>query len=239
MDPIYSAKLLKKVTVANDTIAFHWEKPKGFQFKAGYYCDMTLQEPDIENKEEKERAFSIASAPFEENVVTATRISDSTFKQTLKDYSPGTELKFDMPRGDFTLHENEKTPAVFIIGGIGITPVRSIIAQATNDKLPHKLTLLYSNKTRSDAAFMDDLQSYAEKNPNFTFVPVMTETGLEEWNGETGLIDAAMVKRHVTDISAPIYYLCGPPGMVKDMEKMLIEMGANDEQIVIEEFEGY
>jgi ferredoxin-NADP reductase len=239
MDPIYTAKLRKKEKIANDTIAFHWEKPKGFEFKAGHYCDMTLIDPKITDKEEKERAFSIASAPYEENVVTATRISDSAFKQVLKDYTAGTEVKFDEPRGEFTLHENEWTPAVFIIGGIGITPARSIIAQATNDGLPHKITLLYSNKTPADAAFMDDLKSYAEKNPNFVFLPVMTDTEPNEWNGEGGLIDVDMLKRHVSNISVPIYYLCGPPGMVKDMRQMLVEAGADEGNIRAEEFKGY
>src|SRR3546814_12013355 len=73
----------------------------------------------------------------------------------------GTEVKLDAPYGDFKLHKNENTPAVFLIGGIGITPVRSIIAQATHDNLPHKITLLYSNKTPADAAFTADLESFA------------------------------------------------------------------------------
>lgn len=237
MDPKYKAKLLKKEEIANDTMAFYWQKPQGFRFKAGQYCDMTLIKPKVTDEDVKERAFSMASAPYEEEVITATRISDSDFKQWIEDFTVGTEVKFDEPRGEFTLHEDEKTSAVFIIGGIGITPVRSIIAQAAHDQLPHKITLLYSNETPVNSAFMDDLKGFAEKNPNFTFVPVMTDAN--EWNGESGLIDADMLKRNVSDISAPIYYLCGPPGMVKDMRQMLLETGADEDNIQVEEFSGY
>lgn len=235
----YNIKLLKKETVANDTMAFHWERPKGFEFTAGQFGDMTLIHPHKTDEEDNVRVFSLANAPYEKDVVTATRMRDSAFKQVLKDLPYGTEVKFDAPDGDFTLHKTETTPAVFIIGGIGITPVRSMIAQATHDKLPHKITLLYSNKTPADAPFMSDFEDFAKKNSNFTFVPVMTESKIDEWNGESGYIDADTLRRHVSDISAPIYYLSGPAGMVRDMHQMLIETGANEDNIRTEEFSGY
>lgn len=235
----YKIKLLKKETIANDTMAFHWEKPEGFDFRAGQFCDLTLIDPSETDEEGNTRALSLVHAPCEENVVTATRIRDSAFKRTLKDLSEGTEVKFDAPHGDFTLHKTETNPAVFIIGGIGITPVRSMIAQATHDKTSHDITLLYSNKTPADAPFMSDLEGFAKENPNFTFVPIMTDAKPDEWNGESGRIDANMFKRHVSDISAPIYYLSGPADMVQDMRKMLIETGANEDNIRIEEFSGY
>ncbi|WP_163529704.1 FAD-dependent oxidoreductase [Halobacillus ihumii] len=237
--PTYSMKLLKKQKIANDTMAFHWEKPEGFEFIAGQYCKVTLVDPHKTDDQGNERAFSLVHAPYEKDVETATRMSDSAFKQVLKNMPDGTEVKFGEPHGDFTLHQDESKPAVFIIGGIGITPVRSMIAQATHDQLPHKLTLLYSNKTPADAPFMDDLKGYADENPNFTFVPVMTETKSSEWNGESGLIDAEMLKRHVSDVNVPIYYLSGPPDMVQDMRQMLVDSGVYEDYIKTEEFSGY
>ncbi|MBM7569903.1 FAD-dependent oxidoreductase [Aquibacillus albus] len=239
MQQKYKAKLRKKQTIANDTMAFYWEKPHGFTYKAGQYCTMTLINPKLTDEEGKERALSIATAPYEEAVMTATRISDSAFKQMLEEFTPGTEVEFDEPRGEFTLHHDETTPAVFIIGGIGITPVRSIIAQATNEQFPHNLILLYSNKKPQDAAFMEDLKGFEEKNSNFLFVPVMTNTEPNEWTGERGLIDTDMIQKYVSDISAPIYYLCGPPKMVKDMHQLLVEMGVDENNIRVEEFSGY
>jgi NAD(P)H-flavin reductase len=133
-------------------------------------------------------------------------------------------VKFDGLHDNFTLHKTGTTPAVFIIGGIGITPVRNIIAQATQYQLPHNITLLYSNKTPKEAPFMSDFEDFAKKNSHFTFVPVMTEAESDEWNGEKSYIDEEMLKRYVTEISAPVYYLFGPAGMVKDMYKMLVKI---------------
>jgi ferredoxin-NADP reductase len=236
---IYELKLLKKELVAKETMAFHWERPEGFEFKAGQFGDMILINPPETDEKGNIRAFSLVNAPFEENLVTATRMRDSAYKRSLQNLEDGTVVKFDGPHGNFTLHKTDTTPAVFIIGGIGITPVRSMIAQATHDGLPHDITLLYSNKTPNDAPFMSDLADLAKKNPHFTFVPVMTEVETNEWDGEKGFIDEAMLKRYVSDTNKPIYYLSGPAGMVKDMYKMLVNAGANEDNIKTEEFSGY
>lgn len=237
--PIYNIKLLKKETVANGTTAFHWEKPEGFEFEAGQFCDITLLNPPETDEEGNTRGFSLAHAPYETDLMIATRMRDTAFKRVLRDLPEGTEVKFDAPYGDFRLHKTTTTPAVFIIGGIGITPVRSIIAQATHDKLPHQITLLYANKTPADAAFTSDLEGFAAENPNFTFVPVYTDVSAEEWDGERGRVTADVLKKYVPDVAAPIYYLSGPAGMVKAMRSMLVEAGANEDNIRTEEFDGY
>lgn len=236
---IYNIKLTKKEEIANGTMAFYWEKPAGFEFVAGQFCDITLINPPETDEEGNTRGFSLAHAPYESNIVTATRMRDTAFKRVLKNLPIGTEVKFDAPYGDFKLHKNETTPAVFLIGGIGITPVRSIIAQASHDHLPHKITLLYSNKTPADAAFTADMVGFAKENQNFIFIPVYTDTPETEWSGESGYIDDAMLKRYILDIAIPIYYLSGPVGMVKAMREMLMKAGANEDNIRTEEFSGY
>lgn len=236
---IQNTKLLKKETVANGTMAFYWEKPAGFEFIAGQFGDITLIDPPETDEEGNVRGFSFAHAPFEDTLMTATRMRDTAFKRVLKDMPVGTLVKLDAPYGDFRLHKTATTPAVFLIGGIGITPVRSIIAQATHEQLPHKITLLYSNKTPADAAFTKDLQGFAAQNQNVTFVPVSSEVADAPEGGEHGFIDADMVKRHVSDVQAPIYYLAGPAGMVKAMRELLVGMGANEDNIKTEEFSGY
>lgn len=128
---------------------------------------------------------------------------------------------------------------MFLTGGIGITTVRSIIAQATKDKLLHNITLFYSNKTPEDTAFLDDLKSFARENPNFTFVPVMTRTRPEEWNGESGHVTKEMLTKYINDLSAPIYYLSGPASMVKAMRQILTDARVNEDNIRTEEYSGY
>lgn len=236
---IQNVKLIKNETVANGTMAFHWGKPAGFEYVAGQSGDFTLINPLETDDEGNTRAFSFASAPYEAELITATRMRDTAFKRVLKSLPEGTEMKLDAPFGDFKLHKTGITPAVFLIGGIGITPVRSVIAQAAHDHLPHNITLLYSNKTPADAAFTADLEGFAKDNSNFTFVPVYTNVAETEWKGERGHINADMLKKYVPDVAVPIYYISGPAAMVKAMRQILIEAGANEDNIRTEEFSGY
>src|SRR5699024_9843434 len=232
-------KLIKKEKVANDTMAFHWEMPDGFTFRAGQFGEFTLIDPSETDEKGNSREFSFVYAPSENELVTTTRMRDSVFKRELEKLPEGSEVKFDGPIGNFTLHKTESTPAVFIIGGIGITPIRSMIAEATKQQTSHDMTLLFSNSTPEDAPFQSDLKEFEEQNPNFKFVPVMTQADTDEWNGESGYIDEDMLKRYVSDVSEPIYYLSGPGGMVNDMYDMLVEAGANEDNIRAEEFYGY
>ena len=234
---ITNVKLIKKEEVANETMAFHFEKPEGFTFKAGQFGDFTLLNPSETDEEGNVRGFSLAHAPYEDDLMIATRMRDTAFKRVLRNLPIGTELKLDAPYGNFVLHKTETTPAVFLTGGIGITPVRSIIAQATRDKLPHKITLFYSNKTPEDTAFLQDLQSFAKENPNFTFVPVMTRD--ETWQGEKGHITKEILTKCVPDLTTPIYYLSGPASMVATMRQILTDAQVNEDNIRTEEFSGY
>jgi ferredoxin-NADP reductase len=236
---ITNVKLIKKEEVANGTMAFHFEKPEGFEFRAGQFGDITLIDPPETDSEGDTRGFSIAAAPYEDYIMFATRLRDTAFKRVIRDYPLGTEVKLDAPYGDFTLHKTQTTPAVFIIGGIGVTPVRSMIAQATHDKTAHTITLFHANRTLADAPFRADFEQLAQDNPNFTYVPVVTDKAPDGWTGEQGRVDEAMLRRHVSDVNAPIYYLSGPEGMVKATRQLLVSAGANEDNIRTEEFTGY
>src|SRR5699024_2300393 len=111
----YTLKLKKKEMVADNTMAFHWEKPDGFEFRAGQMGDFTLINPKETDSEGNTRAFSFVYAPSEDELVTTTRLRDTAFKRVLKDLPEGTEVEVDAPHGNFTLHKTESTPAVFLI----------------------------------------------------------------------------------------------------------------------------
>jgi ferredoxin-NADP reductase len=232
-------KLIKKEVVANDTIAFYWEKPTDFEFVAGQNADFTLIDPTDTDGLGNTRTLSFANAPFEQNLITATRMRDTAFKRNLKNMTVGAEVKLTGPYGDFKLHKSPDKPAIFLIGGIGITPVRSIIANATNEKIQTKITLLYSNRTPADAPFINDFENFEKNNPYFTFVPVYTNTSKLVKNGEYGHINEAILKKYISDFATPIYYLSGPPKMVRAMRQMLTKIGADDDNIRTEEFSGY
>lgn len=236
---ITNVKLIKKEEIADGTMAFYFEKPDGFEFRAGQFGDITLIDPPQTDAEGDTRGFSIAAAPYEPHLIFATRMRDTAFKRVIRDLPEGTEVKLDAPYGDFTLHKTQTTPAVFIIGGIGVTPVRSMVAQATHDKTGHDITLLHVNRSISAAPFTADFHQFAEENPHFSYVPVFTDEVPADWTGEHGHVDAEMLKRHIADLHAPMYYLSGPEGMVKATRQLLVDAGVNEDAIRTEEFAGY
>jgi ferredoxin-NADP reductase len=150
----YEAKLLNRVEVAEDTMAFHFEKPPGFEFRPGQSSDLTLVNPPETDSEGNIRTFSIASAPFEDRLMFATRMRETAFKRSLKAMPIGTAVKVEPATGSFTLHKTSAKPAVLLAGGIGITPFFSIVKQADHERLPHKLYLFYSNRRPEDAPFL-------------------------------------------------------------------------------------
>jgi ferredoxin-NADP reductase len=239
--PIISSKLLSRHEIAEGTMAFRFERPSSWALKAGQYLDMTLLDPPETDAEGNVRSFSIASGPHEESLMVATRMRDAAFKRVLKAMALGAVVKIEGPSGDLTLHNNVKRTAVFLAGGIGITPFRSILFRAAKERLPHRIFLFYSNRRPEDGPFLDELQALRKENPNYTLIASVTEMGKSHrpWHGETGLISEEMLARHLNDAESPIYYIAGPPGMVKGLHTMLNESGVDDDDIRTEEFAGY
>lgn len=238
---IDTIQLIGREELAVGTMAFHFEKPVGFLFTAGQFADFTLIAPPETDAEGNTRGFSLASAPCEKDLIIATRTRDTAFKRVLKTMPCGTRLKMDAPYGSFTLHTNAAIPAVFLTGGIGITPVRSILLEAARQTLSRRILLFYSNHAPEDTAFLAPLEQVAAKNPQFTFVPTMTEMAhaREKWAGETGHVTKAMLEKHLDGLTAPIYYLSGPATLVAAMRTLLDAAGVSDDNIRAEEFTGY
>src|SRR4026207_563541 len=104
--PIYKGRLQRREEIADRTMAFHFEKPVGFAFKAGQFGDFTLINPVATDAEGNTRGFSLASAPYEGDLMFATRMRDTAFKRVVKTMNIGTEVSLDAPYGSFTLHNN-------------------------------------------------------------------------------------------------------------------------------------
>ncbi|MBZ5497205.1 MAG: FAD-dependent oxidoreductase [Acidobacteriia bacterium] len=222
-------------------MAFWFEKPPTWTFKAGQFIDVTLIDPPETDAEGDTREFSIASAPSEPAIMVATRLRDTAFKRVLRDLALNTQVRIEGPFGDLVLHNNVSRPAVFLSGGIGITPLRSILVRAARERLPHRLFLFYANRRPEDAPFLDDIRMLERENPNFTFVPTMTEmaNSRRPWQGETGRIDQDLLNKYLKNLGSAIYYITGPAGMVSGMRQLLNRTGIDDDDIRTEEFSGY
>ena len=236
---IYEVKLQGHLAVAEGTMAFRFARPGGFEFEAGQALSLELIDPPAEEGQSS-RTLSLVSAPFEQELMIATRMRDSAFKRTLKALPQGASVRIDGPFGDLTLGGSERS-AVLIAGGIGITPFMSMLRQAAHDHSPQSLFLAYSNRRPEDAAFLDELQELERRNRNFHLMATMTDMGksAREWSGETGYIDADKLQRLAGDLAAPLYYVVGPPAMVEAMQQTLGGAGIAAEKIRTEEFYGY
>jgi ferredoxin-NADP reductase len=140
-----------------------------------------------------------------------------------------------------TLHEDAARPAVILAGGIGVTPFLSMARHAAKLRLPHRITLFYSNRRPEDAAFLDELRALEQSNPNYRLIATMSEAkkSSQPWEGETGFIRPDMLERYLKDLSGPVYYFAGPPGMTMAMQSMLSALGVKENDINSEEFYGY
>lgn len=235
------SKLVSRREIAERTMAFQFEKPSGWTFKAGQAIDITLLAPSETDAEGNTRTFSLASAPDEALLMVATRLRDTAFKRVLQTMPLGTAVKIEGPSGNLTLHNNVKRAAVFLAGGIGITPFRSIVFRAAQEKLPHRIFLFYSNRRPEDAPFLEELQALEKDNPNYKLVASMTGMAKSHrpWQGETGLIGPDMLGRYLNDAVSPIYYIAGPPEMVRGLHAIVNATGVDDDDIRTEDFAGY
>jgi ferredoxin-NADP reductase len=237
----YQSTLLGLTDVAEGTMAFQFEKPNDFQFKAGQYVHLTLTSSDTGSLNRITHTLSIASSPYDEELVVTTRMRDTAFKQAISMLPIGSPVIIEGPTGSFSLHNNTARPAVFLAGGIGIAPFLSMLSYAADEKLCHSIFLFYANRYLRDAAFIDALWKLERANPRFRFVPTLTRTDEDSavWKGEVGYISPEMLATRVGSLCNPIYYIAGPPMMVAATRLTLDEFGVDEDDIRTEEFAGY
>lgn len=225
----FTTKLLDKKEVAKETTAFSFTKPPGYSFSSGQHTDWKEIDPPKTDAEGPIRTFSFASSPHEDFLMVATRMRNTAFKNVFKEMPIGTTVEIDEPAGDMVLHKDSSRPAVFLAGGIGITPFHSMVVDAAYKKLPHQIFLFYSNRTPEEAPFLEELKNV--DNSNYHFMPVFTAT--------SGHITKETLEKYIPDLTKPVYYLAGPPKFVLAMRQILSSAGVDDLSIRSEEFEGY
>lgn len=234
---------IKKQNEAKGTKTFFFEPEKRVSYLAGQYYYFTLPKLSYPDPRGSTRHFTISGSPTEGDLLRlTTRIrQESGYKKTLDELNEGAKIEGEGPNGTFILDENEVGSHVFLAGGIGITPFRSMIKYATDKKLSTKIHLIYSNSIPEEIAFRDELTDWAKINPNFKVDMTITkpEETKEKWTGPTGRIDAKMVSKLTSYFSNPTFWLCGPPAMVDAMEKVLGEIKVTANHLRSEKFTGY
>jgi ferredoxin-NADP reductase/nitrite reductase/ring-hydroxylating ferredoxin subunit len=218
----------------------------GIDYTAGQYAFFKLDHISGDVKGPI-RHFSIASSPTEQDhILISTRIRDTPYKQKLASLKEGAKILVWGPEGEFVLHDDYSKPAVFLSGGIGVTPFRSMIKYATDKQLPIKITMFDSNRNQQNILYKEEFDRWADQNKNFKVIYAVTEEEQEatnsNWSGERGRIGKLMLERHLSkgEIGNAIFYICGPPGMLKAMQELLQkEMQIPKDRFKVEAFTGY
>ncbi len=208
--------LKEKKQLTKDVIAFKFEPSRNFQFKPGQFLEWTLSHPKPDSRGVR-RFFTISSSPTENFIMLASKFYEkpSTFKQALQKLEVGQEIVISGLRGDFSLPDDKSKKLVFIAGGIGVTPFRSMVKYLVDKKEKRDILMLYSNKTATDIVFKD----LFDKANDFGLGTVYANTDVD------GYIDEAVIRKQVPDFAQRIFYVSGPEPMVEAFVNMLKGLG--------------
>ena len=228
-------KLLKIQPEAGNAKSFFFETEKPLDFVAGQFLYVTLPKLDFPDSKGATRHFTVSSSPTEGNIIrVTTKIrEESGYKKTLEALTEGAVLEGEGPEGTFTIDDNEKGEHVFIAGGIGITPFRSILKYVTDKNLSIPIHLIYSSSTAEEIVFKKELEDLDTKYPNIKIDFVVTS--------QAGHLDENMIKSLVSPqtLLTSTYWLCGPPLMVDAIEDVLQKLEILAGKVRIEKFTGY
>jgi ferredoxin-NADP reductase len=207
-------------------------------FRPGQYFWVELPNVGYDDEKGLRRHISVVTSPTERGVLgLATRLRDTAFKRTLRELPVGAEVDVEQPKGTFALPEDSSRPLVFVAGGIGITVFRSMLRYIRDERLPYRITLIYSNRDRESTAFLDELQ---ELEQELDLRLVLTMTDDPGWDGETRKVDAAFLEDHLgDDLNEFTFLVAGPPGMAEGVQETLAEAGVAEENLIASSFSGY
>jgi ferredoxin-NADP reductase len=232
------ATVAGKREVAKGTLFVRFAVEDYPDYRPGAYFWVELPNRGHDDDKGLRRHISLATSPTERGFVgLATRLRDSAFKRTLAELEPGDEVHVEEPKGTFLLPEDTGVDYVFVAGGIGITVFRSMLRFIADEGLPYRVTLVYSNRDRESAAFLDELEELERRIDGLRLVLTMTDD--PDWEGETRHLDADVLAELVGGLDGKTFLVAGPPAMAEAVAGSLIGAGLPEERVVADKFSGY
>lgn len=231
--------LQQKTLLSSDTYLYDFGQIKNFKFIPGQYLEWTLPHRSPDSRGNR-RYFSIASGK-RENLLLAVKFYEpsSSYKKALQNLEVGDKLIATGLAGDFVLPKNTKIPLVFIAGGIGITPFRSMIEDIIENQRQVDISVIFANKGIEDIVFKDDLERAQGLGVKTYYVLTDKSKAPSTWAGLTGHIDPDVIKKLIPDFQKRVFYISGPQLMVQNFEKMLRDLGVKNGQLKSDFFPGY
>jgi ferredoxin-NADP reductase len=233
------AKVKEIIQETKEVKTFVLKTKEKYSFIAGQYANFSITKDD----KKLSRTFSISRAPNEKEISFTTIISNSDFKQTINAFIGGEEIEVSKAMGEFTLEKAKGEGIVFLVGGIGITPVKSILENLKKKEDKRDITLLYSNKTIERIVFKEKLEEINEDWNVLKIINFISQENISKEDFpkdfEEGRITKEAIETFVGDIASKTIYIVGPPSFVKAMKEITQEMYLLEDHIITEDFSGY
>ena len=233
-------KLKEKMKRSEDVWDFVFQKNKKFSFLPGQYLEWTLGHDDIDSRGMR-RYFTIASSPTEDEILLGVKFytPPSSFKKSLSGLSSGAVIIASQLAGDFTLPKDKTAKLVFMAGGIGITPFRSMIKYMLDTGEKRDVTVFFSNREAGEIVYKDVLDEAENKLGIRTIYTLTGSDTPGNWQGKRGYVDSKMIMEEVSDWRQRIFYISGSHTMVSAFEKTLLSMGVLNRNIKTDFFPGF
>ncbi|MBU0503613.1 MAG: FAD-dependent oxidoreductase [Candidatus Omnitrophota bacterium] len=231
------AKLIQRIKRTSSVESFRFLPEKKIDFIAGQFLQVIFDENNRNNKE-LNKYLSFSSSPGHDYFEVTKRISESAFSAKLESLKTGDDFLFKASMGACVFKDEYKKIA-FLIGGIGITPVISIIEYITGNKINTDVMLFYSNRNEEDIAFKTELDKWRENNLNIKVFYTVTDCQPVNKECIFGRIDKDLLLNKIPDIKERLFFIFGPPKMVEAMENICVEVSSIKENIKTESFIGY
>lgn len=232
-------KLKSKTKLSPNIFDFTFTADQKLKFQPGQYLEWTLPHNNADNRGYR-RFFTVASSPTEDEIKLGVRIDpkrSSSFKKELQELQNGGQLSAKQLSGEFVMPKDQNKKMVFIAGGIGITPFRSMIKFLVDKNQKRDIVLIYSSAEEGDFVYRELFDGagvgiglkplYIVTNPS----PV--------WTGYKGYVNKEMVEKEISDFKDRTFYLSGPNAMVENYKKMLLGMGIKRGNIKTDYFPGF
>ncbi|HPT37998.1 MAG TPA: FAD-binding oxidoreductase [Methanothrix sp.] len=229
----FETQIIVAVDVTPSVRAIRFIQPRGFEYAAGQFVILSLDS----EKGAVNKPLSLSSSPTEQHLEVAKRLTGHEFSNAFLSLKKDDKIRFTGPYGNFTF-KGEHRKVAMLSGGIGITPLLSMIRYCTDMDIDTEIVLFYSNRQEDDIPFRDELDRLMARNRRLTVVHTLTRPGTA-WKGRTGRINAQMIKDNISNPGEWVYYSSGPAKMVEAMISLLKEMNIDARQIKKEYFPGY
>lgn len=237
----YILTLLEKNKLSKNIYEFVFKPSKKLNFAAGQYLEWTLDHSNIDSRGNR-RYFTIASSPTEDNIRLAVKVFDnsSSFKSSLVNLVKTDKITVSHLSGEFTLPNDIRQKLIFVSGGIGVTPFRSMIKYLIDSNQKRDIVHFHLNNMETDIAYRE-LFDEAESKLGIKTVYVLSdkENVSKTWKGETGYLTAEIVNKYLTDVEHRTVFISGPSVMVNAYKKLFRQLGLKASRIVTDYFPGF